>query len=211
MTPHTPSGRGVKGDAALGVARAWRAGSGRATRSAVDRDAAHWQAVEEATELLEEHRFVEALTLLRDVLRADRENPYAYHYVGVALYESGELQAARDAYEAAVRLSPEYLGARVGLSHVLRRLGDARGALREARAALARFPNDGEASLAAGLAEAALGNRKQARRDLGAFLERGPELEASLEVRQILEMLGVGGEDEPVTFDDELVRKIRGD
>jgi len=176
-----------------------------------DADARHWEAVEEATELLAEGKHFEALTVLRDVIRADRENPYAYHWVGVALWEKGEIEPARDAYEAAVKLAPDYLGARVGLSHALRELGNARAALREAREALRRFPKDGDATLAAGLAEAALGNRKQARRDLGAFLERAPELESSLEVKQILEMLGIGDDDEPVTFDHELVRRIRKD
>jgi len=164
-------------------------------------DAACWEAVEEATELLQEGAVPEAMLALRDVIEAQPSNPYAYNYLGVAFFEIKNLEAARDAYRAAVRLSPDYLGARVALSHVLRALGDAGGALDQAREALRRFPRDGEAMHAAGLAHAAKGNRKDARRQLEGFLAQGPELEAQLEVKQILEMLGLGEEGEPLELD----------
>lgn len=165
------------------------------------RDTAHWEAVEEAAELMIEERFVDALFELRNVLKKDPANPYAYHLSATAMYETGQLEAARDAYRAALRLSPDYLGARVGLSHTLRRLGDARGALAEAREALRRFPKDADAMHAAGLAHAAVGNRTLAREHLEGYLESNPELEAQLEVRQILEMLGLADNDEPVYFE----------
>src|SRR5437763_1301370 len=69
-------------------------------------DAAHWEAVEEATELLHEERFREALVVLRDVIKANPTNPYAYYFLGVALFEVGELEPARDAYRASLRISP---------------------------------------------------------------------------------------------------------
>jgi tetratricopeptide (TPR) repeat protein len=169
---------------------------------AVDRaDAARWDAVEEAIELLQEKRFVEALVALRAVIKADPRNAYAYHFLGTAFFEAGEREAARDAYQAAVALAPNYLGARVALSQVLRLLGDAKRALSHAKEALRRFPNDADAMYAAGLAHAALGNRAAARQNLSGFLAKGPEFEAAVEVRQILETLGIGGEDEPVEFD----------
>src|SRR5436309_1204606 len=86
------------------------------------RGSAKWDAVVEATELLHEERFHEALVELRSVLRSDPQNHYAFYFLGVALYESGELEAARDAYRACLRLAPQHLGARVGLTHVLRAL-----------------------------------------------------------------------------------------
>jgi Flp pilus assembly protein TadD len=166
-------------------------------------DAASWDAVEGATELLQEGRHPEAMLALRDVLKAQPNNPYAYNYLGVAFFEIKNLEAARDAYRAAVRLAPAYLGARVALSHVLRMLGDADGALAEARDALRRFPKDGDAMHAAGLANAAKGNRREARKQLEGYLGQSPELEAQEEVRQILEMLGLGDEGEPLDLEDE--------
>lgn len=163
-------------------------------------DATWWDAVEDATELMQEGRFIEALIELRKVIKADPRNPYAYHFLGAALFETGEHEAARDAYRAALRLSPNYLGSRVALSHVLRKLGDLDGAVSQAKEALRRFPGDGEAMQAAGLAYAAKGNRKDAKKQLEGFLASSPELEARLEVEQILAMLGVAGEDGPIDF-----------
>lgn len=166
-----------------------------------DMNTAHWEAVEEATELLLEERYVDALFELRNVLKKDPTNAYAYHHSAVAMFETGQLEAARDAYRAALRFSPDYLGARVGLSHTLRRLGDVEGALKEAREALRRFPKDGDAMHAAGLAHAALGNRRLAKDHLEKYLDSSPELEAQYEVRQILEMLGLADNDEPIHFE----------
>lgn len=167
------------------------------------RDDARWSAVEEPTELLQEGRYEEALTLLRDVIRSDPDNAYAYHFVGASLFELGQLEPARDAYRAALRVSPDYLGARVALSHVSRRLADPRGAVREAEEALRRFPRDPDATHALALAQAALGRRPEARENLQRFLDSGPELEAAQEVRAILEMLGLGDDDEPFELEDD--------
>ncbi|MBK8258326.1 MAG: tetratricopeptide repeat protein [Polyangiaceae bacterium] len=165
-----------------------------------DRDREHWDAVDEACELLLEERYEDGLRALRDVIKADPQNPYAYHYAGVAMAELKQIEPARDAFRAALRYAPNYLAARVALSHVLRELGDARGALIEAEDALARFPRDAEAMRAAGLAHAALGQRKAAKRRLEGYLGSSPELEQQLEVQQVLEMLGIGEEGDPIEF-----------
>jgi len=166
-----------------------------------ERDEQHWEAVEEASELLTERRFEEALTELKRILDADHQNPYAFNLLGNALYELNRLEPARDAYKAATIVSPSFLGARVSLSQVLRRLGDPDSAEREAREALKLFPRDGEAMHALGLALAAKGKRGEARRSLEGFLSTNPEFEAATEVRGILEMLGLGEEDEPLDVD----------
>jgi len=158
-------------------------------------DAKNWEEVEEAAELLHEERFPEALYALRDVLKANPRNAYAYYFLGIALFETAQPEAARDAYRAALRLSPEYLGARVSLSHVLRMLGDLRGAIAEAEQALRRNPSDGDALHAAGLAHASRGDDEAARRYLNAFLASNPEFEAATEVRAILAKLEPPGDE----------------
>jgi Flp pilus assembly protein TadD len=149
-------------------------------------DAAHWSGVEEATELLHEERFREALVELRRVIQADPKNPYAYHFLGVALFEVGELEAARDAYSAALRLAPQHLGARVALAHVLRSLGDSKGAVREGMAALSQAPGDPDALHAVGLAYHARGDESAAAKYLDAFLATNPEFEVAVETRALL-------------------------
>lgn len=149
-------------------------------------DKAYWDAVEEATELLHEERFRDALAVLRDVIRESPQNPYAYYFLGIGLYEVGEVEAARDAYRACLRLAPEHLGARVALSHVLRQLGDAKEAIKEGTRALSQAPGDGEALHAVGLAYLERGDESAAKKYLEAFLDTRPELEVAVEVRAIL-------------------------
>src|SRR5580693_10590345 len=102
------------------------------------KEGADWDAVEEATELLHEECFREAMIELRRILQANPKNPYAYYFLGVAMFEIGELEPARDAYLACLKLAPSYLGARVALCHVLRLTGDVRGAIREGLTALSQ-------------------------------------------------------------------------
>ena len=149
-------------------------------------DPEHWSAVEEATELLHEERYREALAELGRVLQEDPRNPYAFFFTGVAFFEIGELEAARDAYQATLKLAPTYLGARVGLAHVLRMTGDVRGAIREGLAALSQSPGDGDALHAVGVAYHARGDEAAAIKYLEAFLETNPELEVAFEARVLL-------------------------
>jgi len=155
-------------------------------RDANAEDAAHWDAVEEAAELLHEERFREALSMLRDVLQRDSKNPYAFFLAGVALFESGELEPARDAYRACLNVAPKHLGARVALSHVLRSLGDTKEAVREGMEALSQNPGDGDALHAVGLAYLARGEVVAAKKYLEAFLETHPEFEVAEEVKALL-------------------------
>jgi Flp pilus assembly protein TadD len=152
-------------------------------------DRERWAAVEEAAELLHEERFREAMVELRDVLRADPSNAYALNFLGVCFYEIGELEAARDAYAACLRVAGGHLGARVSLSHVQRMLGDSAGAIREGMVALSRAPGDADALHAVGLAHHARGDKVAARKYLEAFLAAGPELEVAAEVRALLRAL----------------------
>lgn len=167
-------------------------------------DAEWWSAVEEATELLHEERFREALAELRRVLQADPGNPYGYYFLGIAFFEIGELEPARDAYAACLKLSPRHLGARVALCHVLRMLGDIRGSLREGLAALSQSPGDPDALFAVALAYHARGEDRATRQYIEAFLATGPEFEVGVEARAIL--AGLSGEDgrEPAGDDGEV-------
>jgi Flp pilus assembly protein TadD len=154
------------------------------------RDRAHWDAVEEVSELLHEERFREALAELHVVLQKDGKNPYAFYFLGIALYETGELEPARDAYRACLKLAPAHLGARVALVHVLRALGDLRTAIQEGSKALEQAPGDVDALYAVGMAYYARGDEAAARRFFHAFLEAGPEFESSEEVKALLEQMG---------------------
>ena len=156
----------------------------------MDRDAAHWEAVDEAAEMMHEERFHEALRVLRDIVKADPTNPYAFFLTGQALYEVGEMEPARDAYRAALTLAPKHLGARIAITHVERKLGRIREAIKEGMIAVEQAPQDADALYAVGLAYAARGDNPAARRYLEAFLRAKPELETRLEVEALLASMG---------------------
>ncbi len=154
-----------------------------------ERDAVHWDAVEEATELLADEQYHAALAVLRDLLKKDPTNPYAFFFLGQALYEVGEVEASRDAYRAALVLAPKHLGARIALTHVLRKLGEHREAIQEGLLAVEQAPTDADALYAAGMAFFARGDKVSARRYLEAFLHARPELEVRLEVEAVLDAM----------------------
>ncbi len=154
-----------------------------------ERDGVHWDAVEEATELLADEQYHKALEVLRDLLTKDPTNPYAFFFLGQGLYEVGELEASRDAYRAALRLAPQHLGARIAITHVLRKLGQHPEAIREGLVAVEQAPTDADALYATGMAFFARGDKASARRYFVGFLQAKPELEVALEVEAILEAM----------------------
>ena len=149
-------------------------------------DERRWEAVEEASELLLDGNQPAALALLKTVLVADSGNAYAYYHVGVAMRELNQNEASRDAFAAAVAVAPEYLAARLGLAHALRKTGDILAAITEARDTLERFPHDGDAHFAIALAFAAVGDKAAAVPHLELFLRSGAEVEEQMEAREML-------------------------
>jgi tetratricopeptide (TPR) repeat protein len=156
----------------------------------MDRDAAHWEAVDEAAELMHEERFHEALRVLHEVVKADPTNPYAFFFTGQAFFEVGEMEPARDAYRACLNVAPQHLGARIAISHVERKLGRHREAIKEGMIAVEQAPTDADALYAVGLAYAARGDNPAARRYLEGFMRSKPELEMALEVEALLAAMG---------------------
>jgi tetratricopeptide (TPR) repeat protein len=165
------------------------------TNERSEADAAHWDAASEATELLNEERYTEALQFLRDLITRDPTNPYAFFFLGQGLYEVGEMEASRDAYTATLKLAPKHLGARVALCHVLRKLGDYREAIKQGMIALEQSPTDADALYATGMAYLARGDTPAARRYLEAFLGANPEFEIKVEVEAILRTMETKGGD----------------
>ncbi len=179
-------------------------------------DHAHWDAVENATELLREGDVDGAMRELRAVIDGDPRNPYAHCFLADAQFERGEHEAARAGYERALEHAPQYLGALVGLGHALRLLGRTAEAVRAGERALAMraardassheiaaVPSapldlardsadvaaDQDAHFLLGLAHMQAGDKLRARRHLEAVLAGRPEVELQHEVRGLLDTL----------------------
>lgn len=158
-------------------------------------DSARWDAVEEAAELLREREFNAAAKELDAVLRADPENAYAWNFTGVLLFERGEFEEATAAYKEAVRLSPRYLGAALGLGHSLRMAGRIDDAIRAGEGALVivrasqASAEDGDAHWLLALCYSQKSKPDLAVRHAEAFLATNPELEAQADAKALIDTL----------------------
>lgn len=160
-------------------------------------DAARWDAVEEAIELLREGEFDAAQRALDAVLKEDPQNQYAWYYTGTAQFERGQFAEAAVAYREALRFAPKYLGAAIGLGHSLRLAGRPEEAITAGMIALdiARTRefdatnNDTDAHWLLALTYAQLNKPDLAIRHAEAFLLGNPELEAQAEAKALIDSL----------------------
>lgn len=157
-------------------------------------DGSRWDAVEEATELLREKDFAGAERELDAVLRRDPANPYAWHFLGAVHFEQSQFDKSLAAYREAVRLSPRYFGAILGVAHSLRLLGKLDDAISITEKLLKLLRDettkeDGDAHWLLALAYAAKGKVDQAIRHAEHYLMTHPELEARGDAEALLQSL----------------------
>jgi TolB-like protein/tetratricopeptide (TPR) repeat protein len=119
--------------------------------------------------LMNTGRIDEAIRLLEYRVAHDPANPTAYCNLGNALYVARQWDASIDAFRSAVRLSPEYVGARQSVGAALM-LGkhDAAGALKECEAE----PDEAQRMYGIALALHALGRTKEADAALQALVDK---------------------------------------
>lgn len=84
-------------------------------------DQSRWDAVDEAAELLREREFNAALRELDAVLKADPDNQYAWNFLGILFFERGDFEESAASYREALKRSPKYLGAAIGMGHADRK------------------------------------------------------------------------------------------
>ena len=151
-----------------------------------------WEAVEEAAELLQIGEIDAAIVALERVVAADADNDQALFFLGQAHFEAGRHHKALAAYLEALRLAPDFLGARIGAGHALRLLGRHEQAVLMGRHALALRPDDGDALFLLGQVHLQRGDNQQAAECLELFLQTGPEFEVALEAEAMLQTLRPG-------------------
>ncbi len=152
-------------------------------------DAARWQAVEEAAELLREGDAEGAIPLLRAELERDPGNVYAHFHLGNALAHAGKHGPALAAYAEAERRAPAYLGAVVAKGWCLHELGRFAEAVRAGQRALELRPEDPDALYLLGVSHAEMGDRRAAIEHLERYLATRPEVEARHEAEALLTAL----------------------
>ncbi len=153
-----------------------------------------WDAVDEAIELLREKDYLGAERELNEVLRTDPANPYAWHFLGAVHFEQSDFDKSLLAYREAVRLSPKYYGAVLGLAHSLRMLGrldEAIGITEKVMKVIhdETQKEDGDSHWLLALAYAAKGKVDRAIRHAELFMMTHPELEVRGDAEALLQSL----------------------
>jgi cytochrome c-type biogenesis protein CcmH/NrfG len=161
----------------------------------------HWEAVEDAVELLATGELDDALASLRDIAAGDPDNEYAFYFLGNAYYERKDYDRALAAYVRALELRPRYPGAMIGAGQALRMLGQYERANRMGQEVLRLRKDDPDALYLLGLIAFQRGEYKMAHGLLARFLETGPEVEVVLEVEGVMQICR--GEGLPLTEEGE--------
>jgi tetratricopeptide (TPR) repeat protein len=87
--------------------------------------------------LRDQHRYAEAIDLLRPALEAAPDDPVLWNALGIVMMQKGEPATAATFFREALRLDPGFAQARFNLSGARLEQGDPSGALEDADAALA--------------------------------------------------------------------------
>ncbi|MFT3921436.1 MAG: tetratricopeptide repeat protein [Myxococcales bacterium] len=164
-------------------------------------DTAHWEAAEEGAELIREGELNAAIHELSELIQRDPKNPYGFHFLGSAFFESKEFAKALKAYLSAVELKPDYVGALMGAGWSLHSLGRYRDALRVGRQVLLKSKDDPDALHLMGLCHYSMGDAAAALGYLTRFLATQPEIEVALEVEGLIKVLR--GEVQALPEEDE--------
>lgn len=114
-------------------------------------------------ELYRQHKFAEAAKLLQKVLKKNRSDDETWHYLGLALlHQPKQIKEASKAFEAALKLRPNYAASRVGLAYSLLLRNKLVDANREAQTGLSLEPNNVDAHWVVGVVRLRTGAREEA-------------------------------------------------
>jgi tetratricopeptide (TPR) repeat protein len=108
-----------------------------------------------------QERYSEAIEVFRKEIEL-RPTAVSYHFLGASYSYLDRFAEARDAYQAALRLDPNYTTVYVYLGHACYRLGRPSEAIEAYRKAIKAEPDDVEARISLGLTELKIGNKRAA-------------------------------------------------
>ncbi len=139
---------------------------------------------------VEEERWRDVIRHSQRTLELDHEVTEAWNNLAIAHAELGESAPAREAYEKALALSPDYWPARFNLGLLLRTMARHDEAVAAFELVLAQVPNHDESHLELGeLFAETLAQPVRARTHWNAFLRHAPNHPRSDEIRRRLEAL----------------------
>ncbi len=132
---------------------------------------------------IQEGRFSEALQIWEGILKKNPRDAEAAFRIGlIERDENRRFEEARQAFDRAARLRPEWTQARFELGVTLMRMHRIKEALRAFREVVARKEDDARAHYHLGFCYASIGDRESARRHLEILQGLDPDLAAELDL-----------------------------
>ncbi|MDX6576812.1 MAG: hypothetical protein QOE96_2765 [Blastocatellia bacterium] len=116
-----------------------------------------------------------AISALRAAVKNDKEDGFAWYYLGMALVREDDLKNARKAFEAAVKLKPDFGFAHTGLAFTLMAAGKDEEAGREASTAIKLSAADTEAHYILGVVHLRLWRNVEARSEADITIAQDPK------------------------------------
>jgi TonB family protein len=128
-------------------------------------------------ELYRQERFAEAAKLLQKVLKKNRSDDEAWYYLGLALlHQLKEIKEASKAFEASLKLRPNFAPALAGLAYSLLLREKTTDALHRAQQAIRIDPNIPEAHYVSGVALLRIGNHEDSLREANETIKLDPRV-----------------------------------
>lgn len=151
----------------------------------------------------------QAQSICRTLIEAGQPSPDAYHLLGIALGETGQLQGAIDAFRQAVAGQPENAVYQASLALTLKRIGQLDQAAEAYVRALQRAPQHPHWNYQLGLVHAELGRAPEAEAAYGRALALKPDLiEAKAALARLHEAQGAWEKAEAMSL--EVLRQDPG-
>jgi TonB family protein len=116
-----------------------------------------------------------AISALRAAVKNDKEDGFAWYYLGMALVREDDLKNARKAFDAAVKLKPDFGFAHTGLAFALMAAGKDEEAGREASTAIKLSAADTEAHYILGVVHLRLWRNTEARSEADIAIAQDPK------------------------------------
>jgi TonB family protein len=126
---------------------------------------------ERGIDLFRLDRVDEAIAVLKKVVKDNKQDYEAWHFLGLALIKKRELKEASKSFEAALAVEPQFAAGHAGLAYSLLLRNKSSEAVREAQAALAIDPGIPDAHYIIGVVRLRSGKKDDALKEASAVIK----------------------------------------
>ncbi len=117
----------------------------------------------------------DSIEVLRKVVKDNKQDVEAWHFLGLALIQNKQLKEASKCFETALKLQPQFAPGHAGLAYALLLRNKSPEALREANSALAINPDIPDAHYIIGVVRLRAGKKDDALAEVNAAIKIKPD------------------------------------